>query len=414
MHIATRILLGASLFLATFATHAADPARDRPKVRTVTAFVRLDRTHFDGEIAATLAVLRSAKQKFEARGYEVQTIRIVTQPLPELVAGLDHAAALQLLQRLDDAAAKEGFLPHVGPAMRRDGDDPAAMRLLGEALVTLPHVMGSSITAGDDGIHWRVIAETAALLRHVADQSPEGVGTFHFTANAMVKTYGPFYPGAWHDGPGRHFSIGLQSANVVAIVFAGMHGSYDDTVAALTQALGEHARVAEAVGDEVARESGWSYEGLDPTPAPMADVSIGGAIEAYTGARFGSSGTLTAASIITRAVKAVPVRQVGYAGLMVPVLEDRVIARRFAEHAVTIDSLLAYSAVCGAGLDTVPVPGSVSEAQLARILGDVAALAVKWQKPLSARLQPVPGREAGQETRYVDPYLTNTTLQPLP
>jgi uncharacterized protein (UPF0210 family) len=108
---------------------------------------------------------------------------------------------------------------------------------------------------------------------------------------------------------------------------------------------------------------------------------------------------LTAASIITRAVKAIPVRQIGYSGLTEPVLEDRVMARRIGDAAVTIDARLAYSAVCGAGLDTVPVPGAASEEQLARILGDVAALAVKWQKPLSARIQPVPGRAAGEKTR---------------
>ena len=71
--------------------------------------------------------------------------------------------------------------------------------------------------------------------------------------------------------------------------------------------------------------------GVDPTPAPLGDVSIGAAIETYTGAKFGSSGTMTAALIITTAVKAVPVKQVGYSGLMVPVMEDKLLARRWAE-----------------------------------------------------------------------------------
>ena len=49
----------------------------------------------------------------------------------------------------------------------------------------------------------------------------------------------------------------------------------------------------------------------------MGDVSIGGTIESYTGAKFGVSGTMTAALAITTAVRAVPVSQVGYSGLMV-------------------------------------------------------------------------------------------------
>ena len=154
--------------------------------------------------------------------------------------------------------------------------------------------------------------------------------------------------------------------------------------------------------------------GVDPTPAPLGEVSIGAAIEAFTGARFGSSGTLTAAHIITAAVKAVPVKQIGYSGLMVPVMEDKLLAQRWAESAYNIDDLLAYSAVCGTGLDTIPLPGDVSLEQMERMYSDVASLATKWNKPLSARLQPIPGKKPGDRTDFQDPYLFNTTLHPLP
>ena len=154
--------------------------------------------------------------------------------------------------------------------------------------------------------------------------------------------------------------------------------------------------------------------GVDPTPAPLGDVSIAAAIEAFTGAKFGSSGTLTAARIITTAVKEVPVKQVGYSGLMVPVMEDRLLAQRWAESTYNIDSLLAYSAVCGTGLDTIPLPGDISPEQMERLFGDVASLATKWNKPLSARLQPVPGKKAGDQTDFQDPFLFNTTVHALP
>jgi uncharacterized protein (UPF0210 family) len=96
---------------------------------------------------------------------------------------------------------------------------------------------------------------------------------------------------------------------------------------------------------------------------------------------------MTAARVITTAVKAVPVTQVGYSGLMVPIMEDKLLAQRWAESTYNIDSLLAYSAVCGTGLDTVPLPGDISVEQIERIFEDVASLATKWNKPLSARLQ---------------------------
>ena len=49
-----------------------------------------------------------------------------------------------------------------------------------------------------------------------------------------------------------------------------------------------------------------------------------------------------------------------------------------------------------------------------RMYSDVASLAVKWNKPLSARLQPVPGKKPGEWTEFQDPYLFNTMLHPLP
>jgi uncharacterized protein (UPF0210 family) len=178
--------------------------------------------------------------------------------------------------------------------------------------------------------------------------------------------------------------------------------------------LTEHSQVAERIGKSVESETGWKFMGVDPTPAPLADVSIGAAIESYTGAKFGSSGTMAAARIITDAVKAVPVKQTGYSGLMLPVMEDKLLAQRWAEGTYNIDSVLAYSAVCGTGLDTVPLPGDITTEQMARIFADVAALATKWNKPLSARLQPVTGKRAGERTEFDDPYLFNTLIHPVP
>jgi uncharacterized protein (UPF0210 family) len=76
-------------------------------------------------------------------------------------------------------------------------------------------------------------------------------------------------------------------------------------------------------------------------------------------------------------VKAAPTKQIGYSGLMLPVMEDTRLAQRWDENTYGIDALFAYSAVCGTGLDTVPLPGDVSEERLVQIYGDVAALAWK-------------------------------------
>ena len=392
----------------------APAASVNPKVRAITGFVRLEQATWEKQVAGTLVVLRKAKSEFEAAGYQVETVRITTQPLGELVAGMPEEQALAFLGRLDQLSGKESFDLNVGPAMLHDSDDPATVHLLERALSTLPNIEASTIIADESGIHWKTIHRTAELVKYVAEHSPHAQGTFNFTTTAMLKPLGPFYPGSYHTGAGKQFAIGFEGANIVADIFTKDKGNAEAATADLTTELTKHAKVADQVGNKVAVETGWSYVGLDPTPAPLGDVSIAAAIEDFTGAKFGSSGTLTAARIITAAVKAVPVKQIGYSGLMVPVMEDKLMAQRWAEGTFNVDSLLAYSSVCGTGLDTIPLPGDVRVEQLERMYSDVASLAVKWNKPLSARLQPVPGKKAGDRTEFEDPFLFNTKLHPLP
>jgi uncharacterized protein (UPF0210 family) len=390
---------------------AATPRK--PKVRAITAFIRIDRDHYAEQIQQALAILRQAKAGFEKSGYEVETIRITTQPFPQYIQGLPKRKALEFFKALDDVSRKESFIPNIGPAMVSDEDDPAQVELLSEILATTG-VFASVVVAGEDGLHWKSIRAAAKLIKYVEDHSPKGLHNFDFAATAMLPPHTPFYPGAYHNGPGHQFSVGLEGGNFVADIFAEAHGDNRQAAGHLTRELSEHARLLEAIAVQVEKDSGWGYVGLDATPAPNFDSSIGAAIEKLTGTKFGSSGTLTTAALITQALRSLAVKRAGYSGLMLPVLEDPVLAQRWSEGTYNIDSLLAYSAVCGTGLDTVVLPGEVSQQQLEKIIGDVASLAFKWHKPLTARLIPVPGKKAGEHTEYGGPNLVNTTLQPLP
>ena len=410
--IALAVVLLVSVHLVAQTSAPSNPLN--PKVRAITGFVRLDKATYEKQVAEALVVLRKAKSEFEAAGYQVETLRLTTQPLGELVAGMSDAEALAFLSQFDKLSAKEDFIPNVGPAMMHDSDDLKTMHVLEVALSTLPNIEANTIIADETGIHWKTIHRTSELVKYVAEHSPRSQGTFNFTATAMLKPLSPFFPGSYHTGAGRQFAIGFEGANIVADVFTKDKGNAEAATADLTAALTMHARVADTIGNKIAQATGWSYVGVDPTPAPLGDVSIGAAIEDFTGAKFGSSGTLTAARIITAAVKAVPVKQIGYSGLMVPVMEDKLLAKRWAESTYNIDSLLAYSAVCGTGLDTVPLPGDVSLEQMDRMYADVASLATKWNKPLSARLQPIPNKKPGDTTDFQDPYLFNTVIHPLP
>jgi uncharacterized protein (UPF0210 family) len=408
----SKCILTALLFLSAWpAISAGDPPK--PKVRAITGFITIDAKSYPRQIEEAVTFLSQVRASVQNAGYDVAGIRISTQPFPDYTSRLSRADALKLLRGIGDLAAKLEFAPNIGPAMLKDTDSTEPVDLLIDVLATPDNRLNANIvTASEDGIHWTALRQAARLIKLVGERSPHGQGNFNFAAIAMLKPYGPFYPGAWHPGGGpRSFAIGLEAANVVMDVFAREH---DPRTAgkALTEALSVHARAVEAAAMKAAAGSGWTYAGMDPTPAPGGQVSIGAAIEAFTGAPFGSPGTQSASGIITRAVQAVPVKQTGYSGLMLPVLEDALLTRRWTEGTYGLDSILAYSAVCAGGVDTVPLAGDTSEDTIARIIGDVATLAFKWNKPLAARLLPAPGKKAGDLTEFSGA-LANAVIQPL-
>ena len=389
-----------------------EDVRQQPKIRAITAFINLDRTKYKQQIAETLAFLRSAKQVFQQGGYEVQTIRITTQPFPQYTQGMTAEQAVAFFKEYDALAAKEGFDASIGPAMVNADDSPAQADLLGEVLSNTKVLNASVVVTGEDGVHWNAVGAAARVIKKLSETTARSQGSFNFAATAMVPEFTPFYPASYHTGFGRQFALALQSANTVTEVF---RNTAEPALARrkLTERLANFAFAIQALAEKVDAQTGWTYMGIDLSPAPLKDVSIGEAVENLTARPFGSVGTLTAAATITAAIKDVGVRQVGYTGLMLPVLEDARLAKRWSEGRISIDALLAYSAVCGTGLDTIPLPGDTTVNELTRIIGDMASLAVKWHKPLSARLLPVAGKLSGDKTEFDDPFLVNATIQPL-
>ncbi len=411
VQILTHLIFLGPVFLA--AAVSTSKAAEKPKVRAITAFIRLDPSQYKQQITDTLAMLRNAKSRFELAGYEVQTIRITTQPFPEYTRGMSKQDTLALFHNLDNLAKPENILIGIGPALMNEMDDPAEAQLLAEILSLTTSIRGTVMVAGADGVHWKAIRAAAEVMKYLEDHTDHSVGNFYFAALANVPAYAPFYPASYHQGSGHQFAIALESANVVAAVMA-VQRDPEATRQALIAELGMHARAIQDIASKIDRDTGWTYMGMDLSPAPRKEDSIGSAMAGFTGGRFGASGTLTAAATITSALRDIMVDKVGYSGLMLPVMEDTRLSQLWSEGAISMDQLLAYSAVCGTGLDTIPLPGDITVDQLARIIGDVASLSVKWSKPLSARLLPVAGAKPGDRTAFGDPNLIDTIIQPLP
>jgi uncharacterized protein (UPF0210 family) len=393
-------------------TKAPDPETPKTKIRCITAFVRLERGSYQIQISEAVKFLKIAQTTFESRGFTVQTLRIATPPFPEYTQGLSREQTLQFFKNLDGVAQMENVVISIGPAYLAGDDGDAQADLLAEILKNSKSLYGSVNVTTSAGVNWPAVRAAANVMKKLSDSTVHSEGNFHFAALASVPQATPFFPAAYLTGLGHQFAVGLESAGAVASV---VRDAPDMPTAKrrLNELFFQLTSSVEDVALRIDSERGWTYLGLDLSPAPSKDASIVTAIESISHQPLGSNGTLSAVGVITSAIKEIGLRKTGFSGVMLPVLEDPVLAERWSAGLVPLDSLLSYSSVCGTGLDTIPLPGNTTIEQLTRIIGEVATLSVKWNKPLTARLLPVAGKTAGQQTDFSDPRLLNATIQPI-
>lgn len=373
------------------------------RIRTITAGIELRDAGDLDSMGAARDFLSLASSRF-GESFEVQTTRIATQPLSRYLSPWMSGAGLESIRRLDQIAA-DGIMFNIGPVLTEEAEVPGFGSWAADLVRSTTNTSFSAFMASADaGIHHRSIHAAAESIRAIAHATPGGEGNFRFCATAFCPPGTPFFPAAYHEGP-RAFSLGLESPRLLQ---AALEGASNVTEAERSMRSWLNAALApvEDLARRISAETGWRYLGIDTSPAPGLDSSIGRVIETLAGAPFGAPSTLSACAAITSVLKELDAKTCGYSGLMLPVLEDEVLAERAVEGRYGIAELLLYSSVCGTGLDVVPLPGDTPAAKLADTIGDVAALAARYEKPLSARLLPVPGKTVGDMVDFDNPYLT--------
>jgi len=382
------------------------------KVRTITAGVNLKSTHDLATIEAAMAFLARARKRFEQAGYEVQTVRITTQPLGEYLGARSRDDAIADLTALDRAVKARNVLLNIGPVIVDDVYDSGFPQWAVRLIAATSNIQFSvTVTSPLRGAHSKAAQTAAEAIAAISKAGADGRGNFRFTASANIPPGTPFFPAGYHRGMPA-FSIGLETPSLLKSVFE----SSEDAAGAkakLKAAMEANLRPIEKLAFGIATREGRRYLGIDLSPAPSRDASIGEAIESLTHKPFGSASTLAACAAITEVLHGLAIKKCGYSGLMLPVLEDPVLAQRAAEGRYGLRELLLYSSVCGTGLDMVPLPGDTPPQELAALIGDVAALSVKWQKPLSARLFLIPGKKAGERIEFHDPFLVDSIVMKL-
>lgn len=377
-------------------------------VRAITCFVNGSEPAVNQ--SGRLAV--QARLALEEAGLAVQTTRLATEPLSRV--GSDPLARAAELWPPCAAAGYE-YLSLGTIDATEPGADLSAIDRLPDLIRHTDSVFASVLVAMPrHGINLPAIWRTAEAVHAIAHTTPQGFGNLRLAALANVGPHAPFFPAAYHDGGSPAVAIATEAADLAVTAASGAPSLAEARERLIAAVESSAARIVSVVAPLAARQ-GFRFAGIDFSLAPFPEEarSIAAAVERLGVERFGASGTLFAASFFTDCLRRAVYPHCGFNGLMLPVLEDAVLAARSHDGLYTVNDLLLYSAVCGTGLDTVPLPGDVTVAELAGILLDVAALALRLDKPLTARLMPVPGARAGDVTAFDFSYFANAQVLPV-
>ena len=375
------------------------------KVRAITVGFNLTTSEAAKRIEKHGRFVMLAKKIFEDSGYEVQTRRVASQPWPEYLADLSVRNIITQVESLELLCSENNIdFISIGTAY-----EPSQIRLSARILESTVRVSCSATIAHKSrGYDHDATMSAAWVMKRIAKTIGKGEGNFRFAAIANCPPDIPFFPASFHRGR-NCFTIALESSDLIVKAFSTAHG-FSSAEKRLALLMDKEYRKIEKIARRVEKHGHLFFRGIDVSPAPstLRKGSIAYAFERLGQGEFGAPGTLAIARMITRILRSIRVRQCGFSGLMLPVMEDFGLARRISN--LDIDKLLVYSAVCGTGLDCVPLPGDVRVRKICNILHDVAILALHLDKPLSARLLPMPGKRAGSWTDIDLPYLINCQI----
>lgn len=215
--------------------------------------------------------------------------------------------------------------------------------------------------------------------------------------------------------------IGLETPDLLVAVLKELKASphndfYRQCYETMSQALQYHVdEVLEAV-KSVQHKLQFAFAGIDSSAAPSKNCASMTEVYELMGVPFfGAAGTVEASSLLTKVFKSIKnVPLVGFSGLMLAVTEDLGLAAGTHKAQFDIRALLTYSAVCGIGLDTVPISNEATVEQIAALMRDTGTMAFRLNKPLTVRLFPIPNKSAGEVTEFESDDLCNCRILAVP
>ena len=350
-----------------------------------------------------------ARKLFQDNGYEVQSLRLATPPFEQFIAPVDLAMAAQSYAI---EAHADGFeYISLGPVSASS----KAWEVIPQALAQSDRIfLSGSLTTSEGALSLHAARACAETIVRLSTLEQNGFANLRFCALANVPANTPFFPAAYAQ-PGRpSFALALEAADLALQAFT-LARTFQEASINLVTEIEKRAQQLEEIGNRLSQMYNYEFRGLDFTLAPFPEdaISIGRALESLGLQAFGKPGSLLASAFLTSTLDQAQFKRTGFNGLMLPVLEDSGLANSATDGNLSLRDLLLFSSVCGAGLDVIPLPGETTAEELTPILLDLAALSLRLNKALTARLMPIPGKKAGEMTAFDFAFFANSRILPV-
>lgn len=380
------------------------------RIRSITSFIDPRSPLFENHLLALAEFSQRFKQAIESQVMPVLSLRMATVPFPRYLTDLSESDRIARVTALSQQVREMGWhYLSIGPALP---DQPWSYAAIPGFLGLAQDIFSSAIVADGARVYPAAVRASAQVIRDLTPLQPDGFANLRFAALASVPPNTPFLPAAYHTANGvPSISLAVEYADAVLEAFTDVN-DLDSARQRLLSRFEATAREITDIFSNLAVDAGIEFQGFDFSPAPFPQdwCSLGAAVEKIGLEHIGGIGSLGAVAIIADTLDRGNWQRAGFNGMMLPVLEDSILAKRAQEGSLTVQDLLLYSTVCGTGLDTIPLPGDTPVEHLEAVIMDIAALSVRLGKPLTARLMPIPGKTAGDPTTFEFEYFANSRV----
>ena len=397
------------------------------RLRTISFFLTLhkDKTQWEDALYSVKRDVDLLLPAVQKAGYTLQSIRVITNPFGEYLdltnlqtAKADLQYLTELLNKFNESGIRLRFA--IGAARNKE-----EIALLPELIAAYGDLCNACVNVplDENGVlDNELIEQSVYAVQKIANITPRGEGNFNFTVNFNCKPFIPYFPAGYHlSHLPNSFVIGLETPDLLVEVLKSVSKSshnqfYADCYQVMSQALQYHVDQVLEMLSAVKLSGEFEFAGIDSSAAPSKNCSSMTKVYELMGLPyFGAAGSVEVSALLTKVFKSIQrVPLVGFSGLMLAVTEDLGLAEGTQKQYFDIRALLTYSAVCGIGLDTVPVAGNAKAESIAAIMRDTGTMAFRLNKPLTVRLFPIPNKVAGEISEFESDDLCNCRLLHIP